>query len=377
MTDLFEIEAPTTTTSLELRRLQRDARRRQRRVRTLLASAIGIVVFALAASAAWNFVQALRPESTGVADFEGSGQGQVQIIINPGDSGDVIAQTLYDNGVVASKEAFILATFDNPDAAKKIQPGYYVLPKEMNAKQALGALLDNDRRITKDITIPEGYTRDQILNRVASVTGYSIEEVEAAAADLEALGLPEEAGGNLEGWLFPATYHFNPDVTPTEVFATMVDSTITVLEDVGVPRDQWQRTIIIASLVEKEAGSDADRGLVASVIVNRLNGTKTNGYLQLCSTVRYFLPGGIGVTAAETQTPHPYNTYLNPGLPPGPIASPGQASIEAAFDPPDTNFYYFTTVNPATGETHFRENYWETAPDREEYHQWCLDNGGC
>lgn len=374
MTDLFEIEVPTTTTSLELRRLQRDMRRRQRRIRTLIAAAIGIVVFALAASAAWNFVQAFKPESGGVADFEGSGQGQVQIIINPGDDGAAIAQTLYENGVVASTEAFILATYNNPDAAMSIQPGYYVLPKEMKAETALGALLDTDRRITKDITIPEGYRLTQILDRVASITGYSIEEVEMAAADYDALGLPEEAGDNLEGWLFPSTYRFNPDIHPSEALAKMVETTVSILENNEVPRDQWERTLIVASLVEREAGSDADRKLVSSVIENRL---AINQPLEFCSTIRYFLPGGLGVTNAETQTPNEYNTYLNPGLPPGPIASPGEASIQAAIDPAETNYMYFVTVNPTTGETRFATTYPEFQQAKAEFKQWCNENGGC
>jgi UPF0755 protein len=374
MTDLFEIEAPTTTTSLELRRLQRDMRRRQRRIRALIASAIGLVVFALAASASWNFVQALSPKSEGIADYEGSGQGQVQVIINAGDDGATIAKTLYENGVIASEQAFINETYANPDAAKKIQPGYYVLPKEMKAEFALGALLDNDRRITRDITIPEGYRLTQILDRVASITGYSIEEVEAAAADTEALQLPAEAGGNLEGWLFPSTYRFNPDVHPAEVLATMVETTVSVLENEGVPRDQWERILTEASLIEKEAGSDADRPLVASVIENRLD---RGMHLEFCSTIRYFLPGGLSVTIAETQTPNEYNTYLNAGLPPGPIASPGEASIKAAIEPADTNYLYFVTVNPVTGETRFAATFPEHQKNQALFKQWCNDNGGC
>jgi UPF0755 protein len=374
MTDLFEIEAPTTTTSLELRRLQRDQKRRQRRIRTLIVSAIALVVFALAASVAWNFIQAFRPQSEGIADYEGVGQGQVQIIIEPGDDGATIAKTLYDNGVVASEQAFIVETYANPDAAKRIQPGYYVLPREMKAEYALTALLENDRRITRDITIPEGYRLTQILDRVASVTGYSLEEVEAAAVDTDALLLPAEAGGNLEGWLFPSTYSFNPDVHPAEVLATMIATTVAVLEDEAVPRDQWERTLIVASLIEKEAGSDADRGLVASVIENRLD---RGMRLEFCSTIRYFLPGGLSVTIAETQTPNEYNTYLNAGLPPTPIASPGEASIRAAIEPTESNYLYFVTVNPVTGETRFAATFPEHQKNQALFKAWCNENGGC
>ncbi|MBN2177005.1 MAG: endolytic transglycosylase MltG [Demequinaceae bacterium] len=374
MTDLFEIEAPTTTTSLELRRLQRDARRHQRRIRTLIASAIALVVFALGASIAWNFLQAFKSADGTVADYTGYGQGQVQIIINVGDDGLAVGKTLQENGVVASVDAFWNACLAKPGAFEKVQPGYYVLPKEMKAEYALSALLDRDRKIEKNITIVEGKTVEWILDKVASITGYSIEEVQAVAADVEALGLPEEAGGNLEGWLFPSTYSFDPDVHPQDVLAKMVQTTVTVLERNGIPREDWQETLIIASLIEREAGSDADRPLVSSVIQNRLS---RGMHLEFCSTIRYFLPGGLSVTTAETQTKNPYNTYLNAGLPPGPIASPGEASIKAAYEPAESNYLFFVTVNPVTGETRFAATLPEHNANKALYKQWCTDNGGC
>ncbi len=374
MTDLFEIEAPTTTTSLELRRLQRDARRHQRRIRTLIASAIGLVVLALGASIAWNFVQALKPPADVVKDYTGYGQGQVQVIVNPGDDGATIANTLYENGVVASPQAFIQAAYDNPDAALKIQPGYYILPREMKAEYALGAFLDRDRKIERTITIIEGKTVSWILDKVSSITGYSIEEVQSVAADTEALGLPPEADGSLEGWLFPSTYSFNPDVHPADVLALMIETTVTVLERNDIPPEAWQRTLTIASLIEREAGSDADRPLVSSVIQNRL---ARDMRLEFCSTIRYFLPGGLSVTTAETQTESPYNTYLHTGLPPGPIASPGEASIKAAYEPADTSYLFFVTVNPVTGETRFAATLPEHNANKALFKQWCSDNGGC
>jgi UPF0755 protein len=373
MTDLFEIEAPTTTTSLELRRLQREERRRRRRLRTLAASAVALVIFALGASIAWSFVQALRPPPNEVADYTGVGQGMVQIVINPGEDGRAIADTLLENGVIASTGAFILEWNDNQDAARLIQPGYYLLQREMKAEYALQYLMDPDRRLVTNITIPEGWTEAKILDRVASVTGYSLEEVQTIAANTEALGLPEEAGGNLEGWLFPETYSFNPGVNPTDVLAEMVSTTVSMLEDKGVPRDQWERTLIIASIVEREAKIDSDRPLVASVIENRL---KNGMALELCSTVNYFT-GRSGIpTASELQTANPYNTYINVGLPPGPIASPGEASIDAAITPAQTDYLFFATVNLLTGETRFAATFPEHLQNVELLHQWCRENDG-
>ncbi|MCJ7826849.1 MAG: endolytic transglycosylase MltG, partial [Demequinaceae bacterium] len=286
MTDLFEIEAPTTTTSLELRRLQRDARRHQRHIRVLIATAVGLVVFTLGASVAWNFIQAFKPAEGEIADYTGLGQGTVQIIINDGDDGATIAKTLFDNGVIKSEDAFILETYNNPGGALKIQPGYYLLPREMKAEYALGLLIDpGDLKISKTITVIEGKTVVWILDKVASITGYTIEEVQAVAADTEALGLPPEADGNLEGWLFPDTYKFNPGIHPADALATMIQTTVTVLQRNDIPREDWQESLIIASLIEREAGSDADRSLVSSVIQNRLDRGMP---LEFCSTIRYF-----------------------------------------------------------------------------------------
>src|SRR5512143_1668673 len=106
MTDLFEADAATTT-SLDLRRAQRDQRRRERRLRTLMVTAVALVLLSLGSAVAWNFVQALKPKANDVADYEGQGQGQVEVIIAPGDLGSDIAQKLYDAGVIASKKAFI------------------------------------------------------------------------------------------------------------------------------------------------------------------------------------------------------------------------------------------------------------------------------
>jgi UPF0755 protein len=373
MTDLFEIEAPTTTTSLELRRLQREERRRRRRLRTLAATAVGLVIFALGASIAWSFIQALKPVTNELEDFAGVGQGAVQIIIEPGEDGRAIAETLLENGVIASKGAFILEWNNNQDAARLIQPGYYLLQREMKAAYALQYLMDPDRRLATNITIPEGWTQAKIFERIASVTGYSLAEVETIAADTEAIGLPPEAAGNLEGWLFPLTYSFNPGVTPTEVLAEMISTTQTMLEDKGVSRDRWESTLTLASLVEREAKLDADRPLVAGVIQNRLD---IGMALELCSTVNYFT-GRKGIpTTAETQTANPFNTYLNIGLPPAPIASPGEASIDAAIAPAQNDYLFFATVNLLTGETRFAATFPEHLQNVEVLRQWCRENDG-
>ncbi len=370
MTDLFEAE-PTSTTSLDMRRLQRRKRRATRRKWTLVATAVGLVVLALGGSIAYNFFQSLGGGEVAIEDFEGTGQGTVQVIIESGDTGAQIAQTLYDAGVVASTEAFIQAYNDNPDSAS-IQAGYYFMQREMSAASAVLQLLDPDYREIRTITVVEGKTLDTYYQKIADLTDYTKEEVAEAAEDTEALGLPEEADGNLEGWLFPSTYSFNPGVTPTDVLSTMVSTTIAVLERNGVSEENWEDTLIVASLVEREARQDKDRAKIAGVIYNRLD---LDMMLQLDSTVKYISPSeGVFTSDDERAIDSPYNTYLYTGLPPGPIAGPGEASIQAAIDPANHDYLYFVTVNLTTGKTKYAETYEEHLVNVQQLQEWYAKN---
>ncbi|GIG54631.1 endolytic transglycosylase MltG [Demequina activiva] len=367
MTDLFEAEA-TTTTSLDMRRLQRQQRRATRRKWTLVVSAVAVVLLAIGGSIAWNFVQSFETDSANVAqDYEGAGQGVVQVVVEQGDTGSDIAQTLYEAGVVASPEAFISEARNNP-AAAGITPGYYFMQREMKAEFALLALLDPNNRNELTLTIPEGKTLEFYLQAIANLTDATIEEVEAAAADTEALGLPAEADGNLEGWLFPLTYRFNPDAQPADILAEMVDTTVTVLDRNDVPEGDRQEVLTIASLIEREARLDEDRPMISGVIHNRLD---IDMALELDSTVKYLNPTeGVFTTAEDRAIDSPYNTYMYPGLPPTPIAAPGEASIIAAMNPADHDYLFFVTVNTDTGETKYAETFEQHGVNVAELREW-------
>jgi len=370
MTDLFEAETATTTT-LDMRRLQRNKRRATRRKWTLVVSAVAIVVFAMGGSIAWNFVKTFESSGSQIADYEGTGQGRIQVIVNPGDTGSDIATTLLDQDVIASRQAFLQEWNANPDS-QSVVPGYYFMQREMKAEYALQALLDPGNRDLRSVTIAEGLTADTIYERIAAITESSKDEVEAAAKDTEALGLPAAADGNIEGWLFPAKYEFNPGVTPTEALKRMVSQTVQTLDDYGVPEGDREDILTVASLVEKEAKLDEDRPLIASVIYNRL---KTDMTLGLDSTLKYYIKdAGATLTADQLASDNPYNTYKNTGLPPGPIASPGAASIEAALEPAKTKYTFFVTVNLDTGETKYAEDYPTFLKYKKEYQKWAKAN---
>ena len=354
MTDLFEAEV-TTTTSLDLRRLQRQQRRAVRRKWALVLIAVGLVFVAVGGSIANSFVKETFTKKTDVvADYTDAGQGTVQVIIARGDTGATIATTLFEAGVVASREAYLAASRANTDSGG-IRPGYYFLQREMKAEYALAALLDPNNRDLRTITIPEGLTLAAYYEKIALATDTDVATVEAAAKDTEALGLPAEAGGNLEGWLFASTYQVDPGVTPVKALSAMITETIKQLDAQSVAPADRETVLTIASLVEREARLPEDRPLIAGVIYNRL---AKDMKLEFDSTVKYVAPSeGVFTSDEDRATDSPYNTYKYTGLPPGPIAGPGTLAIEAAVTPAQNSYLFFVTINLDTGETAYAETF--------------------
>jgi uncharacterized YceG family protein len=200
-------------------------------------------------------------------------------------------------------------------------------------------------------TLPEGLTVERTLARLAQDTGRPIEELQAAAADPAALGLPAYANGQLEGFLFPATYDFEPDAGPADMLREMVSRAQQALDELQIPEDQRLTVLTKASLVQAEAGSAEDMGKVARVLENRL----ADGMpLQLDTTVNYANgKGGLTTTPQDRSNPSPYNTYEHPGLPPGAIANPGEEALRAVLSPTPGDWRFFVVVDPDTGDTRF------------------------
>ncbi len=355
--------------------LRRVQRRRVARVTGVVA--VTVVVVAAVVVGALEFgprtVSPAGPSTTPTNPVPTVAGESVTVIVRPGDSGTVIAHALADAGVIASAQDFVDVAKDHPDEALRITPGYYQLTTGMTATEALNALRDDSTRVETKVTVPEGFTVDQILDRVVDHTGIARADLEAALADPASIGLPPEANGNAEGWLGPYTYVFTPDVTATEVLSAMVTTTTSDLEKLGVPRDQWLRVLTVASLVEREAKLDVDRPKIARVIQNRLDAGMA---LELDSTVRYAVGGESSVyTSSDDLTvDSPYNTYRYAGLPPGPIASPGEASINAALHPADGPWMFFVTVNLVTGETAYATTFPEHEKNVEKLRAWIMEN---
>jgi UPF0755 protein len=291
----------------------------------------------------------------GPEDYKGSGTDKVVVMIHDGETGQDVANSLVAQDVVKSYDAFYkLLLKESP--APVFQPGAYELASKMSARSALDALLDPANKLKQTVVVPEGTAAKDVLQLLSEGTSLPLADLQAAAAEVASFGLPAEAT-TLEGFLFPATYTFSPKVTAHDAIKTLVDRQFQALDDAGVaPGDRW-KTIVLAALIQREAGLAADYVKVSRVFLNRLDPAQwESGLLQSDATVAY----GTGKTDRVTTTDaeradaaNPYNTYVHPGLPIGPISNPGDLSIHAALHPADGSWLYFVSWNLDTGETIF------------------------
>lgn len=344
------------------------ARRRNHRARSLLVLLVAIAMVAGVGYVAKMVFWPGGGSSSSVQDYPGPGGPTVQVVVNAGDTGAEMAKTLQQAGVVATTSAFTKAYKANPDAAK-IQPGTYNLLLKMKASDAVAALLDPASKASLKVTIPEGLTAAQILQKISEKTTIPLADLQAAAADPAAIGLPQQAGGKVEGWLFPATYEVDPKATAASVLSQMVAKTTQVLAAKGVSADQQEAVLTKASLIEKEASRDEDRPKMARVIENRL---AKNMPLQIDTATGYGLnKSAMNLTPAElADTSNPYNLRVLTGLPPTPISSPGEPSIDAVLAPADGSWLFWVTVDLNTGETVFTDNYTDFLAAKKQFTDW-------
>nr|NLD40012.1 hypothetical protein [Actinomycetales bacterium] len=203
-----------------------------------------------------------------------------------------------------------------------------------------------------------------------------VEDVRAAAADTASYGLPDEAGGNPEGWLGAQTYIVPPNSDTTGILRLMVQETVQTLEALSIPPEEWQPSLIKASIAQRE-GMPQDFGKVVRVIINRAEPTnpETVGMLGMDSVNLYGLGlDGVLITQEQKEVDTPYNTFMHPGLPPTPICTPSVEALTATVNPPEGTWNYFVTVNLATGETRFASTYEEFLGYRDEYRAWLQEN---
>ncbi|MFJ5926683.1 endolytic transglycosylase MltG [Kitasatospora sp. NPDC092948] len=289
-------------------------------------------------------------------DYVGTGTGRVQVSVAQGASITQIGRTLTTKHVIASVRAFTEAAAKSP-AGNRIQPGTYTLKEKMSATAALNVLLDPAN--ANALTIPEGWRTTQVYAAVDSRLGLPAGTTKAAVEEhLDELGLPADADGHPEGYLFPATYPITGESTPLTLLKEMVKEADNRLDGSAVDDAATNNNVtpygllVVASLAQAEADNPEDMARVARVVYNRL---AKNMPLQLDSTINYALGRStLTTTVADTKLDSPFNTYAHAGLPPTPIGNPGRDALRAAIHPADGDWLYFVTVQP--GDTRFTDS---------------------
>ena len=370
-------DKPKSRKQQRLEKAERRQRKRRRHWLTSLVIVVTLVAIGVLGYKAIGIMRDASAQATHAEDYKGEGEGEVTVTIPEGASGVDIGDILQSKGVVASGKAFTNAAKNNPKG-NTIQPGTYKLKKKMSANSALQALLDPESKGDHTLTIPAGVSKQIVKDRLKKVGSFTDEQIEAAYADSAAIGLPAEAGGNVEGWLAPGTYDVTENATPKDLVKKMVSQTVTRLKELKVPKEDYQKVLIKASIVEREVNKEQYYGQVARVIENRLTQTdgETHGLLQMDSTVQYGLgrDGGIPSEAENQDASNPYNTYVHQGLPPGPIGNPDEAAIKAVLNPPAGSWLYFVTVNLKTGETLFASTNEEQKANTKKLSDYCNKN---
>lgn len=280
--------------------------------------------------------------------------------INNGDSARTIGKKLQAAGIVKSVDAFRnLAKLRRADT--NLKPGTYVFGGRTNLWQTVSRL-SQGRSDNIRITFPEGLSLHKTLLRIEASNLADYQSLYAAATDTANVrrftGLPLKS---LEGFLYPETYLFPVSSSPDSILSQMSQEFFRKLQQQGQEikaDDSFYQSLILASIVEKEAGNAQEREMIAGVFKNRM---RIGMALQSCPTVDYLLErSGIKrevLTRKDIAIPSPYNTYVNTGLPPTPICNPRLESIEAVLNPATHNYLYF--FSNRKGENVFSHSYEE------------------
>ena len=298
-----------------------------------------LAISALGAGAAWLNSQIVRP-------YSGHRAAQVFVDIPRGTSRWQIAGILRRNEVIRNRVAFAL--FSDWHFRRRLQAGEYLFDKPLDSRQVFWKIA-HGQIFVHIVTVPEGWTMFDIADELDRQGICSRAEFLATVHDTLGIKDLTPSARTLEGFLFPSTYEFTRHTTCMQVADTMVHEFRTVWSELvpgGAatlpPGRSIEEIVTLASLVERETPQTSERPLVAGVFYNRL---KIGEPLQCDPTIQYALAltGTYeqDVRPADLLVHSPYNTYTHRGLPPGPIANPGRASLQAALAPAQTNFRYF------------------------------------
>jgi UPF0755 protein len=301
-----------------------------------------LILIGGAAIGAWFYLGVDRP-------FKGYDGAEQFVEIPSGSGTSAIARRLADAGVIRDEISFKLALWLSGNA-RRLQAGEYRFDHAISARQVADKIARGDVYV-RPITFPEGLTAKQMAAVYESKDFGEAQEFLDATKNAALVSAVDPVAKDLEGYLFPDTYKLPRTSTADQLVGRMVGSfmkalTPDVIEQAEARGMNVRQLVTLASIVEKETGNPAERPLVAAVYANRL---KIGMGLQCDPTVIYALERAGryhgNLTRDDLQFDSPYNTYRYAGLPPGPIASPGRASLEAAASPADVPYLYFVSKN--------------------------------
>jgi UPF0755 protein len=282
--------------------------------------------------------------------------------VHKGESVNRISHRLQENNLIHSSLLFRLISKVR-QTEKDIKAGKYRI-EESSSTVRIHDLLVSGRQILKKVTIPEGWTFDEIAVRLEEeniVDGEQFRKVCTSEDFLASMNIPAPS---VEGYLFPDTYYFSQNVGAKSVATHLIETMMDTIETIEPEYKQMtsrelHQKVIVASIVEREYRLEEEAPIIASVFYNRLHADMG---LDSCATIEYIIteiqdkPHPSYLTYEDLKIESPYNTYLYAGLPPGAICNPGKTALEAAFHPADTDYWYFVLKNPQSGRHHFSED---------------------
>jgi UPF0755 protein len=329
-----------------------------------LALSIGALLLAVAAVFAW----------TVLSPAPGTQAGPLVVEIPAQESALSIAQRLEDAEVVRSGVVFAALTFAR-GTSRALKAGEYEIPQGASTLDVL-RLLESGRVRQHLVLHPEGATVAELARLLEAGRLGSADEVERAARDPEFLRSLGIEAPSLEGYLFPDTYQLVRGLSAQDILGRMVQRmqaklTPEMRAAAAARGLTVHQLLTLASIIEREAVIEEERPLVAAVFWNRL---RRNMPLQADPTVQYAVAKGRqALSRADLMTDHPYNTYRRPGLPPGPIASPGLSAIQAALDPAPVKYLYFVALDDR--RHHFSMTIEEHNAAVSRYREWRRSGG--
>jgi UPF0755 protein len=299
-------------------------------------SAIAVLLLAVAIWVAWAIYLPALPG------------GQKSVLLRPGWSSRRIATELKNAGVIRSTAGFLIIHYIH---LRPLKAGEYLFDKPANTEVVYDRIARGDIYF-HTVIIPEGFNMFDVASAVEqSGLGKRSDFLGQARSDVALITDLDPQATSLEGYLFPDTYHFTRTQSMHDIIATMVHRFRQEAHTLGLERDV-HRVVTMASIVEKETAAPGERPLVASVYYNRLD---KNMLLGADPSVIYaaLLDGRYSgvIHQSDLQSDSRYNTYKFPGLPPGPIANPGVASLQAAMHPEKSDYLFF--VSDAQGHHRF------------------------